>query len=206
MSNDKEVGQVRRRLAKEAVLDWEKGARASQPAKYAKKSAAKIRKADRKKKQGKEGLPSQRGRPSGSAFSKRFRMLARSAPTFSIVIETANDTAQREAGEQEGIYLDESLRAILRETRVLPRKPEIIVVDATRGDYVKSVVKKFPGVKRIIRPDADYFVCKNEGFLASSGDIVCFFDSDCIPWPGVFRHVQETFRNKDTAVCSGLTH
>jgi glycosyltransferase involved in cell wall biosynthesis len=206
MSNDREVEQIGRRPAKEAVLDRGKGARASRRANDTKKSAAKIRQADRKKKGGKDELLSQRGRLSGSAFSKRFRMVARSAPTFSIVIETANDTSQREAGEQEGIYLNESLRAILRETRVLLQKPEIIVVDATRGDYVKNVVRKYPGVKRIIRPDADYFACKNEGFLASSGDIVVFFDSDCIPGPGVFRHVQETFRNRDIAVCSGLTH
>lgn len=59
-------------------------------------------------------------------------------------------------------------------------KPEIIVVDDGSTDNTANIIKAFP-VTYIYQNNSGPAKARNTGWKASSGDIVCFTDSDCIP-------------------------
>ena len=120
-------------------------------------------------------------------------------PRFSIVIETANE---RDGND---ISLAKSLETIMRQAAVLGN-PEIVVVDCTRTNHIKNLLKKYPKVKRVTKKGANYFECKNYGFKHTTGDIVLFIDSDCVLDPGWFQEAKKTFKRKDIDFCNGVTH
>ncbi|MEM3154896.1 MAG: glycosyltransferase [Candidatus Woesearchaeota archaeon] len=125
---------------------------------------------------------------------------------YSVVIETAN-MHEHMYEESDGVqFFERGLREVLHQSSILGN-PEIIVVDTMPNDDVKNLLKKYPHVKRFPFRLGEYFACKNYGFKKSVGDVVIFFDSDCIWLPGFAQAVKDTFENHpEISICCGLTH
>ncbi len=58
---------------------------------------------------------------------------------------------------------------------------EIIVVDDGSTDNTSKIVKTFPMVKYVYQKNSGPAATRNRGFKESTGEIVFFTDSDCIP-------------------------
>lgn len=72
------------------------------------------------------------------------------------------------------------LEAINRQTLDSSRF-EIIVVDNGSSQDISSVLKIYPAVHTFHEPKEGSYAARNKGILNSTGDILAFTDSDCIP-------------------------
>ena len=114
----------------------------------------------------------------------------KTAPSVSILINNYNYA--RFLGEAIESALDQTYGAF-----------EVIVVDDGSADNSRSVVASYGSRVRLIAKDnggqASAF---NAGFAASSGDVVCFLDSDDLFLPNKLKHVVEIFNeNPDIGWC-----
>jgi GT2 family glycosyltransferase len=122
----------------------------------------------------------------------------------SIVVETI--TPREHAGH--AALADElapTIEALRRETDGRCDVEILVVVDAvTRGD-VEAVRERFPAVRIVIAPTANYFAAKNAGVEAATGAIVALVDADCVPQPGWLAALLRPFDDPDVSVVAGQT-
>ncbi|MGA8833891.1 MAG: mycofactocin biosynthesis glycosyltransferase MftF [Desulfomonilaceae bacterium] len=80
---------------------------------------------------------------------------------------------------------------------------EIIVVDDKSSDKTANVVKSY-GVKLIVQPkNLGQSAARNEGVLASKGEIIAFIDSDCIAGPCWLSELVPYFEDPRNALVGG---
>ena len=89
----------------------------------------------------------------------------------------------------------------------LPHDFEVIVVNNNSTDNTAKVARSFPGVKVINESKKGVTKARQAGFLASSGDILVFFDADNVISKDWFRIAIEKFTDDDGLVAlSGPYH
>lgn len=101
--------------------------------------------------------------------------------------------------------LPRCLRSILAAR--LPKDYEIIVVNNASTDKTENVAQSFPGVKVVREPNKGLTKARQAGFLASSGDILVYFDADTIIPSNWFQIALAKFRQNPKLVgVSGPYH
>lgn len=80
---------------------------------------------------------------------------------------------------------------------------EITIVDDGSTDNIKDIVSKFSGVKYIYQQNQGPAAARNNGWWSSSGDIICFTDSDCIPEKGWALALANQFDSDKIAAVGG---
>jgi glycosyltransferase involved in cell wall biosynthesis len=84
------------------------------------------------------------------------------------------------------------------ETEIRPRDAERIVTARTIAEY--------PFVSLAATKGLRYFSLKNEGVRRSTGDIIVFVDSDCLPEDDWLRRLVEPFRDPTVDVVTGNSY
>ncbi len=103
-------------------------------------------------------------------------------PTITVVVPVYN--AER--------FLDESLRAVLGQTRP---PDEVVVVDDGSTDGTGEVLRRFAGDVRVIRQEnAGHAAAYNRGFAAARGDFVARSDADDVWLPAKLARQEELLR------------
>ncbi len=74
------------------------------------------------------------------------------------------------------------------------KKYEIIIVDDGSTDNTPNIIKKYP-IKTITQKNAGPAAARNIGWKASSGKIVAFTDSDCVPIPDWIEAISKHFND-----------
>lgn len=99
-------------------------------------------------------------------LSRNREMQNDSLPLVSVIIPNHNYSR----------YLNDAIQSVLQQTY---RNLEIIVVDDGSTDSSTNVVESFGNrVKLIEQVQSGVSVARNTGFAASTGDLICFLDSD----------------------------
>lgn len=91
-------------------------------------------------------------------------------PKVSIIIPVYNDIKR----------LEKCLEALSKQTYE-KKLTEIIVADNNSSENIKDMVKKYNNVKYLLERKQGSYAARNKGIEESSGDIIGFTDSDCIP-------------------------
>ena len=110
--------------------------------------------------------------------------------TVSIVIPAYN--AERTIGLTVGAALAQDVTGL-----------EIVVVDDGSKDGTAEAVRKYPGAKYVRQENAGPACARNTGWRASSGDIVIFTDSDCVPEKGWVRQLVSGFMDDSIGAVTG---
>lgn len=116
---------------------------------------------------------------------------------FSIIIETTN------VHEENSIGIQHALPEIAKQTK--GEDAEILLVDGTAGDTVKNLLRHYPAVKYIEKPDASYVECKNIGLQHCTGDIIVLLDSDCVIQQNWFNNMKRIMA-EGAPIVTGFTH
>jgi len=75
---------------------------------------------------------------------------------------------------------------------------EHIIKDGMSSDDTLQICKKFPKLKVIQKPDSGIYDAMNQGFAYSTGDIICFLNSDdFFADSSVLKEVSEMFKKYD---------
>lgn len=74
---------------------------------------------------------------------------------------------------------------------------EAIIVDGGSTDNTASIARSFTFTKVKISPGAGLYAALNEGIYASTGEIVCFLNSDDVLGPRILRKIAEVFINNE---------
>ena len=83
---------------------------------------------------------------------------------------------------------------------------EVVVVDNGSTDGTREMAAaRTDLVVRVLRCDGSLGAVRNMGLAASTGEIVAFVDSDCVPTPGWLAHGLAEFRDEDVATVQGMT-
>ena len=91
-------------------------------------------------------------------------------PTVSVIIPVFNDSKS----------LTASLEAIRCQT--YPNSlMEVLVVDNGSTENIKEATNKFPEVKYLLEKEKGPAAARNKGVISSSGEVIAFIDSDCLP-------------------------
>ncbi len=77
----------------------------------------------------------------------------------------------------------------------LPENHEVIVVNNASTDRTEEIAKSFTGVKVVAEMSKGVTKARQAGFLASSGDILVFFDADTLIPPDWFKIAIEKFES-----------
>jgi glycosyltransferase involved in cell wall biosynthesis len=114
----------------------------------------------------------------------------RAAPLVSILINNYNYAR----------FLDDAITSALNQTYGVF---EVIVVDDGSNDNSRSVIASYGDQVRLIaKENGGQASAFNSGFAASSGEVICFLDSDDLFLPNKLNHVVEVFsQNTDLGWC-----
>lgn len=80
---------------------------------------------------------------------------------------------------------------------------EIIVVDNNSADGTSEVAKRAGADKVLLEKEQGTNSARNCGARASSGEILAFLDSDCLPPPDWLHHVERNLATKKIVATSG---
>ncbi len=82
---------------------------------------------------------------------------------------------------------------------------EVIVIESGGGDYVASLLERFPSV-RFMLPGRRLYSgqARNAGAMLSRGGTLAFLDSDCRPEPGWLSAITRALDSGAGAVCGAL--
>lgn len=122
---------------------------------------------------------------------------------ISLVIETWN------VGTDAAAVEDAVTRLVARLGAEALRADELVVTHAglPGAACARLRARAAPTPLTLVRvPDgADYYVHKNLGFAASTGDVVAFVDGDCTPCPGWLASLTAPIVAGEAEVCAGPT-
>jgi glycosyltransferase involved in cell wall biosynthesis len=112
-------------------------------------------------------------------------------PTVSVIIPTYNNE----------LYMRQTLDSVLQQESRYPI--EVIVVDDGSKDQTPEIVASYhPRVRLICQANLRVSAARNNGFLASTGDYVCFMDHDDWWHPKkIERQVEELERDTAVGAC-----
>lgn len=116
-------------------------------------------------------------------------------PTLSIITVTKNRSA----------LLSLCLHSLIGQCR---RGDEIIIVDASTDEtprMVRSFAKRLP-IKYIRYLKSGYPMFYNKGAKYAKGDILVFFDDDCVAAPDFLTRVRIAHTRHPNAIIQGMTH
>ncbi|MER9749596.1 glycosyltransferase [Mesorhizobium sp. M0140] len=140
--------------------------------------------------------------------------MAQERPTYSLVVEMEN--AKSIDWDEIGVGMKALAREITSVSATGLVRPRIVIShggaesdeDALRreisneapqlGQVAEFVFTAFPGGR--------YYDLKNNGMLASDGDIVIFMDSDVVAEPGWLPGLLEPFENSEVICANGYTY
>ena len=74
---------------------------------------------------------------------------------------------------------------------------EYIVVDGGSTDNTIDIAKSYSCSKLLINPGEGLYASLNEGIQASTGEIICFLNSDDILGPGILKKMGKVFVNNE---------
>lgn len=80
---------------------------------------------------------------------------------------------------------------------------EHLVFDNVSSDDTSQVLAKYPHLKTSIKRDRGQSDAINQGFLAASGEIICWLNSDDAYPEGTFKRLREIFRDSSIDVAFG---
>ncbi len=82
---------------------------------------------------------------------------------------------------------------------------QIIVVDASRNNLTKQVVKKFAGVLYMNNQKGigKMTTSRNLGLTQATGDIICFLDDDSFAGPDWLENILKTYKDKNVGAVGG---
>ncbi|MES2632427.1 MAG: glycosyltransferase family 2 protein [Pseudomonadota bacterium] len=102
----------------------------------------------------------------------------------------------------QGPYIEETIRSVLMQD--YPNL-EYVIIDGGSTDETVSVIRKYESSLTywVSEPDRGQTHAINKGFEHTTGDILCYLNSDDILLPGALREVVKQFRQQDrpTLVC-----
>lgn len=80
-------------------------------------------------------------------------------------------------------------------------RPEILVVDQNPAGWLDDILSSMPSVKRLAlkRPNASD--ARNQGFLASTGQVILFIDDDLVPEEDFCARGLAVFRDHERVKC-----
>jgi glycosyltransferase involved in cell wall biosynthesis len=110
--------------------------------------------------------------------------------TLSVVIPHLNDPAA----------LACCLAALADGTR---QADEIIVVDNGSAQLPEAVCAAYPAVRLLVERTPGPGPARNAGAAASSGDVLAFTDSDCLPGSGWLAAVEKAFADPELCIAGG---
>lgn len=116
-------------------------------------------------------------------------------PTLSIITVTKNRAP----------LLRKCLASLLDQCR---KGDEIIVVDASTDDtpqIVAAFAKQMP-IRYIRFLEPGYPAFYNKAAKVANGDILVFFDDDCVATPSFLKNIRRAHRRHPNSVIQGLTH
>lgn len=80
---------------------------------------------------------------------------------------------------------------------------EILVVDNGSSDETLEIIRQFPAVRLLQEQQRGSYAARNRGVAASSGAILAFTDSDCVPEPDWLRCIDEAMKNTQLDIILG---
>ena len=84
------------------------------------------------------------------------------------------------------------------------KNTEIVCVLDGKSNKALKVLEQFPEVKVLEQPHCGAAAARNRGYMKTTGDILFFFDSDCVLLPGMLRLCVDTLNdNPDCAFVYG---
>jgi glycosyltransferase involved in cell wall biosynthesis len=96
-------------------------------------------------------------------------------------------------------YVSEAINSALSQTY---RRCEIIVVDDGSTDLSREAIRSFGGsIKSVFKQNGGQASAFNAGYSASTGDIVCFLDSDDLFLPEKVDRIVEALDNNSRKWC-----
>ena len=124
-------------------------------------------------------------------------------PFVSVIIETVT------ARENKAVSLDKAVADTIAsaEAQSYPsdRRETIVVLDAGVTPEEGALLRgRFPSVRCATAPAVNYLAAKNAGVAAARGEIVAFFDADCVAAPEWLENLVAAFTS-DAAGVAGLS-
>ncbi|MEK7212448.1 MAG: glycosyltransferase family 2 protein [Patescibacteria group bacterium] len=101
----------------------------------------------------------------------------------------------------EEVYIEDCLRAILKEIETRPYSAEVIVVNNASTDRTAEVAKKFPGVRVVDEKHKGLVWARQRGLSEASGELVANIDADVQITPGWLERVLSEFERNPRLVC-----
>ncbi|MFT4802966.1 MAG: glycosyltransferase involved in cell wall biosynthesis [Psychroserpens sp.] len=95
----------------------------------------------------------------------------------------------------QGSYIEETIRSVLNQK--YPNL-EYIIVDGGSTDNSLEIIKKYESqlYSWVSEKDSGMYDAINKGFSKSSGEIMCWINSDDVLWEGSLFYVAEIFKSK----------
>ncbi|HEX6159422.1 MAG TPA: glycosyltransferase [Thermoanaerobaculia bacterium] len=104
-----------------------------------------------------------------------------STPSVSVVIETVTSREDTSTGALAD-DLEPTLAAIAAQTYPRERIETIVVLDPdVPAGTAAEIERRHPAVRVVMARAQNYFVAKNAGAAAATGEIVALLDGDCVP-------------------------
>jgi glycosyltransferase involved in cell wall biosynthesis len=111
-------------------------------------------------------------------------------PYFSVITPSFN----------QGPYMETCIRSVLEQG---DSDFEHLVFDNCSTDETAAVLAKYPHLKVRIERDRGQSDAVNKGFLAATGEIICWLNSDDAYPPGLFARLREVFENPEVDAILG---
>lgn len=96
--------------------------------------------------------------------------------------------------------ISKALEACLHQ--IPPNPYEMIVVDDGSTDSTADIVKTYP-IRYIYQKNSGPAKARNTGWKATTGEVVCFTDSDCIPRADWISRLLDGFESDEIAAVAG---
>lgn len=129
-------------------------------------------------------------------------MLQAKLPSFSMILETEN----LETADIRG--LSQSLASLAAQTPSPAEANEVLLIDSgdTPAELLTQLQTQYPWLTvKYAPPGTEYYASKMLGAEWATGDIVVYYDSDCIYEPHWLQTLLESFRDPEVQVVGGET-